>query len=79
MTFGTKLLVSSALFLGLFFIAPARANEIGIGSGVICDTAEQTARFVALLEANAAHALKTVNAENPGSSCTMARVAFIRW
>jgi hypothetical protein len=78
MKFGVKLLVPSALLFVLSCLGPARANEIGIGTGVICDTAAQTARYVALLEGDAGEALKTVNAENKGSSCTVARVAFIR-
>jgi hypothetical protein len=75
---GFKLLVPSAFLFILSCFGPARANDIGIGTGLICDTAAQTARFVALLEGNAEQALQTVNAENTGSSCTMARVAFIR-
>jgi hypothetical protein len=85
---GFKLLVPSALFLALSCLNPAAAHEtgvgtaaaheIGVGTGIICDTAEQTARYVALLEHDADQALKTVNSENSSSSCTMARIAFIR-
>ena len=46
MKVGVKLLVPSALMFILSCLGPARANEIGIGAGVMCDTAAQTARYV---------------------------------
>ena len=78
MKFGVKLLVPSTLFFLLCCLGPAGAQEVGIGTGVLCNTAEQTARFVSLLGSDADQALKTVNAENDGNPCMMARVAFIR-
>jgi hypothetical protein len=78
MTVGVKLLVPSALSFLLTCLGPLSAQEVGIGTGVLCNTAEQTARYVALLESDAGQALNKVNSENEGRPCTMARVAFIR-
>ena len=78
MTLGVKLLVPPALFVALSCLGPAGANELGVGTGVLCDTAAQTARYAAVLEGDAERAINTVNAENNATSCRMARVAFIR-
>jgi hypothetical protein len=78
MTLGVKLRVPSALFVTLSCFVPAGANELGVGTGVLCDTAAQTARYAAVLEGDAERAIHTVNAESNATSCRIARVAFIR-
>jgi hypothetical protein len=78
MTLGVKVLVPPVLVVALSCLAPAGANELGVGTGVICDTAAQTARYAAVLEGDAEQAINTVNAETNATSCRMARVAFIR-
>jgi hypothetical protein len=78
MTLGVKLLVPSSLFVALSCLAPAGANELGVGTGVLCDTAAQTARYAAVLEGDAERAINTVNIESNATSCRIARVAFIR-
>jgi hypothetical protein len=58
---------------------PARAQEIAVGTVMICDTQKEVERFVALFEGDAQTAISAVNAEekNP-SACAVADVAYLR-
>jgi hypothetical protein len=74
MTFALRLLVAI-----LLLCVPARAQELSIGTGPICDTQKQTERLVALLESDAEAASKVVNAEeNDPTACVIATVAYLR-
>jgi hypothetical protein len=73
MTFALRLIAFALLLAG-----PARAQEVQIGTGPICDTQKQTERLVALLDGGAASAIKVVNTEekNP-TACVVATVAYM--
>jgi len=73
MTFALRLIT-----LALLLAVPARAQEVQIGTGPICDTQKQTERLVALLDGGAESAIKVVNAEekNP-TACVVATVAYM--
>jgi hypothetical protein len=73
MTFALRLIV-----LALLLAAPARAQEVQLGTGPICDTQKQTERVAALLDGGAESAIKLVNAEekNP-TACVVATVAYM--
>jgi hypothetical protein len=67
-----------ALFLLLLAI-PAAAQEVELGTGLICDTRHQVERIVALMDSNAETAISVVNAEekNP-TACAVVTVAYFR-
>jgi hypothetical protein len=73
MTFALRLIAFALLLAG-----PARAQEVQIGTGPICDTQKQTERLVALLDGGAESAIKVVNTEekNP-TACVVATVAYM--
>jgi hypothetical protein len=72
-TFGAIALVLAVADL------PARAQEIELGTVMICDTQQEVERFVALFQGDAQTAISAVNAEekNP-SACAVANVAYLR-
>ena len=73
-----KLPLSAAL-LCLLVSAPARAQEVEVGTAVICDTQKQVELFVTLLPDNAESAVSAVNAEEKSdSACGMSKYAFLR-
>ena len=56
----------------LFLAVPARAQEVEVGTNLICDTQEQVERFVALYDGNAQAAISAVNAaEHNPTACGM--------
>jgi hypothetical protein len=62
MRFGPRF-VSLALPLLVLTNVAARADEIQVGTGLVCDTRQQAERFIALYEGNAQKAVRSVNAE----------------
>ncbi len=63
----------------LFLAVPARAQEVEVGTNLICDTQEQVERFVALYDGNAQAAISAVNvAEHNPTACGVATAAFVR-
>lgn len=65
--------------LSLLLCFPARAQQIEVGAGLLCDTQKQVERFVALFDGNAETAMKAVNAEeNDPTACIGGTIAFIR-
>jgi hypothetical protein len=71
-TCGTLALVLAAAAL------PARAQEVQVGTVMICDTQKEVERVGALLHGDAQTAISAVNAEehNP-SACALADVAYL--
>lgn len=67
-----------ALCTALLLARGAFAQEVQIGKGLLCDTAEQAARFVALNEKDAATAIQNVNAEYKETACAVMPVAYVR-
>ena len=53
------------LMLGsvLLLQSPAYADEVQVGTGLLCDTQQQAERFAALYDGDSAIAIRTVNAE----------------
>jgi hypothetical protein len=63
----------------LFVAIPAQAQEVEVGTNLICDTQEQVERFVALYDGDAQAAISAVNAaEHNPTACGMATAAFVR-
>jgi hypothetical protein len=63
----------------LFVAVPAQAQEVEVGTNLICDTQEQVERFVALYDGDAQAAISAVNAaEHNPTACGMATAAFVR-
>ena len=61
--------------MSLFVICGAHAHEIVQGTGVVCDTKEQIARFASLNATSAA--LKTINDEATHAVCALVEVQYI--
>jgi len=77
MTFATgivSLILPSLLLMEL----PARADEIQVGTGLVCDTQQQVERFVALYDGDPESTVSTINAEehNP-TACGMVTMAYV--
>jgi hypothetical protein len=63
----------------LFLAVPARAQEVEVGTNLICDTQKQVERFVALYDGDAQAAISAVNAaEHNPTACGVATAAFVR-
>lgn len=68
-----------ALLLSLILCVPAQAQEVEVGSTLVCDTQQQVQRFVSVYHGDAAGAAKTVNAEvKDPTACDMVAVAYVR-
>lgn len=78
MWFASRILLPIALLLSLVASVPAQAQQVEIGSALVCDTQQQVQRFVKIYHGDAASAAKTVNAEakNP-TACDTATVAYV--
>lgn len=67
------------VLLSVFLLGPARANEIEIGTGVICNTQRQVQKFLAFNEADPQTAVRAVNdEERDPAACGVASLAFVR-
>ena len=63
----------------LFVAVPAQAQEVEVGTNLICDTQEQVERFVSLYDGDAQATISAVNAaEHNPTACGMATAAFVR-
>lgn len=71
-------LVSGALFIGL--TVPIRAQQITVGTGLVCDQLEEVERYVGLYhEGDSADAvMDEVNHEAGHLACDMVTVAYVR-
>ena len=71
----TLLVMPLALLLSL----PARAQEIEVGTSLICDTQQQVERFVTLYDGDAQSAVNGVNAaEHNPTACAVSTMAYVR-
>jgi hypothetical protein len=66
--------------LGLVLLlgSPAYADDVQVGTGLLCDTQQQAERFAALYDGDSAIAIRTVNAEehNP-TACGVVAMAYV--
>ena len=69
-----------ALFvLPLLLGFPAQAQEVEVGTSLICDTQEQVERFVALYDGGAQSTVNHVNAaEHDPTACAVSTMAYVR-
>jgi hypothetical protein len=69
------LALSSLLLLGV----PAHAQEVEVGTSLVCDTQEQAERFAALYDGDAQSTVSSVNAaEHDPTACTVSIMAYVR-
>src|ERR1700757_1913161 len=74
----TKFVLDVAMLSALMCFS-AHAQDVEFGTGIVCNTQEQTERFVALFKGDEEAALKAVNAgQNEQSGCGVATVAYFR-
>jgi hypothetical protein len=67
-----------ALPLLMLLDLPARADEIQVGTGPVCDTQQQAERFAALYDGDAQTAISTVNAEeHDETACGIVTMAYM--
>lgn len=67
------------VFLLLLAAPAARADEVEMGTGAVCDTQKQAEHLASLITEDAAVALQTVNAEeHNATACEFLTVAFVR-
>ena len=77
MTFARRLVLLILPSL-LMFDFPARADEMQVGTALVCDTRQQVERFVALYDGDAETAASTVNSEeHNATACGMATLVYI--
>ena len=68
-----------ALPLVLLSGLPARAQEVEVGTSLICDTQEQVERFVTLYDGDAQSTANSVNAaEHNPTACAVTAMAYVR-
>jgi len=68
-----------AVLLSLLLSAPARADEVEVGSALICDTRQQVEHLVAFMRGDVQSAVNAVNAaEHNQTACGMSSLAFLR-
>ena len=59
--------------------APAQAQEVEVGTSLVCDTQEQVERFVALYDGDAQSTANSVNAaERDPTACAVSTMAYVR-
>jgi len=65
--------------LSLALCASARAEQVEVATGILCDTQKQMERFVALYDGDASTAISAVNGEeNDPTACVVATIAYLR-
>jgi hypothetical protein len=65
--------------LVLLLSLPASAQEIEVGTSLICDTQEQVERFVTLYDGDAQSTVNSVNAaEHNPTACAVSTMAYVR-
>ena len=58
--------------------AQAQAQEVEVGTSLVCDTQEQVERFIALYDGEAQSAVDRVNAEHGPTACGLSSMAYVR-
>jgi hypothetical protein len=65
--------------LVLLLSVPARAQEVEVGTSLICDTQEQVERFVTLYDGDVRSTINSVNAaEHDPTACAVSTMAYVR-
>jgi hypothetical protein len=65
--------------LSVLLCSSVQAQEIEVGTGIVCDTQKQMERFVALFHEDADAAVKAVNAEEDDpNACVFGTIAYVR-
>ena len=68
----------ASLILLPILALPLRAQDVRVGTALVCDTRQQVERFVALYDGDVETAVSTVNAEvDDASACGMASMAYL--
>jgi hypothetical protein len=68
-----------AVLLSLLLSAPAHADEVEVGSALICDTRQQVEHLVSFMRGDVQSAVNAVNAaEHNQTACGMSSLAFLR-
>jgi hypothetical protein len=68
----------ASLILLPILALPLRAQDVQVGTALVCDTRHQVERFVALYDGDFDAAVSTVNAEvQDQSACAMASMAYL--
>jgi hypothetical protein len=64
--------------LSLFLGHAAHAQQIEVDTSLVCDTAAQVERVIAIYDGDIQSAAEQVDAEEYASACVMSAVAYIR-
>ena len=68
----------ASLILLPILALPLRAQDVQVGTALVCDTRQQVERFVALYDGDFDAAVRTVNAEvQDPSACSMASMTYL--
>ena len=68
----------ASLILLPILALPLRAQDVQVGTALVCDTRQQVERFVALYDGDFDAAVRTVNAEvQDPSACAMASMTYL--
>lgn len=78
MSFASRIVLPIAMLVSLVMALPAQAQDVQVGSTLVCDTPQQVQRFVSLYHGDAASTARTVNAEvKDPTACDTATVAYV--
>jgi len=68
----------ASLILLPILALPLRAQDVQVGTALVCDTRQQVERFVALYDGDFDAAVRTLNAEvQDPSACAMASMTYL--
>jgi hypothetical protein len=67
------------MLLSVLLCVSARAQNVEVGIGIVCDTQKQMERFVALFDGDTQAAVSALNAEEDDpSACVFGTIAYVR-
>jgi hypothetical protein len=67
------------MLLSVLLCCSARAQNVEVGIGIVCDTQRQMERFVALFDGDTEAAVNAVNAEEDDpNACVFGTIAYVR-
>ena len=73
---GWAVLIALAILITSAYVK-AYAQEVYVGTGIVCDTSEQVAKFATTFDGDNDAALQVANSESP-SACGILAVAYVR-
>jgi hypothetical protein len=63
----------------LLLVLPARADDLQVGTGLVCDTQQQVERFVTVYDGDAQTAVSTVNGEeHDPNACVIVAMIYVQ-